>query len=56
MGSGVFVGILLVFLFDYLYLFYGLSWWISVCLVGGKWEFSVVDIALFTGCFVVVCG
>lgn len=55
-GSGVscwyFVGIL----FDYLYLFYGLYWWALVCLVGGKCRFGVVDIALFTWYFVVVCG
>lgn len=50
--SGVFVGIL----FDYLYLFYGLYLWVSACFMGGLSEFGVVDIALFTWCFVVMCG
>ena len=49
--SGVLVGIL----FDYLYLFYGLYWWASVCSVGGLSGFGVVSIALFIWCFVVVC-
>ena len=35
-------------LFDYLYLFYGLYWWVLVGLVGGLSEFGVVNIALFT--------
>lgn len=43
-------------LFDYLYLFYGLYWWILVCLVGGTSGFEVVSITLFTWCFVMVCG
>lgn len=43
-------------LFDYLYLFCSLDWWVLVCLVGGLSGFGVVGIALFTWCFVVVCG
>ena len=43
-------------LFDYLYLFCSLDWWVLVGSVGGQCEFGVVDIALFTWCFVVVCG
>ena len=50
--SGIFVGIL----FDCLYLFYGLYWWVSACFMGGLSGFGVVDIALFTWCFVVMCG
>lgn len=52
LGSGVLVGIL----FDCLYLFCSLYWWVSACFMGGLSGFSVVDIALFTGCFVVACG
>ena len=43
-------------LFDYLYLFYGLYWLVLVCSVGGLSGFGVVSIALFTWCFVMVCG
>lgn len=43
-------------LFDYLYLFCSLDWWVLVGSVGGQCEFGVVSIALFTWCFVVVCG
>ena len=55
-GSGVFVGVLVGVLFDYLYLLCGLYWWVSVYSVGGLSGFGGVDIALFTWCFVVVCG
>ena len=50
--SGVLVGIL----FDYLYLFCSLDWWVLVCSVGGLSGLGVVSIVLFTWCFVVVCG
>lgn len=55
-GNGVFYWCRVGVLFDYLYLFYSLYWWILVCFVGWWSGFRVVSIALFTWCFVMVCG
>lgn len=42
---------LIIYIYSMVYI--GGHW---VCLVGGTSRFGVVDIALFTWCFVVVCG
>ena len=55
-GSGVSCRYFVSILFDYLYLFCSLDWWVLVCFMGGLSGFGVVSIALFTWCFVVVCG
>lgn len=61
-GGGIVVWewcLLLVFCLIFVRLFIFILWSILValvCLVGGTSEFMVVSIALFTWCFVVVCG